>query len=113
MKEIIKLNFNGMDYSIKTQEYNKISKENLKIIKDFDKENKRKELSNVTRFTNIQFLILLAKSIKKPYKEIKYKDIMNYFDSLDIKKSTFFTTLRTISNHFTSLKLYFVTIIYL
>lgn len=66
----------------------KVCLENRKIIQKYDSENKRNSLSEKTRGNNIQFLILIAKTLQKPFKKITRKDINSYLNSLDVSNGT-------------------------
>jgi len=87
-REIIPIQFNGMKYNARKVDWDKVCPQNRQTLIDYDKANKRLNLSESTRANNLSFIILLAKKKQKPYKEMTQEDLNNYFDSLDLTNST-------------------------
>jgi len=97
MKQFTKLDLNGMQFTLQTEEWNKIPKNNFETIVEYDKANKRLNLRDATRENNIRVLMPLAKYFQKPYKQITNKDLLGYIDALDVSKgskSTYIVQIR-------------------
>lgn len=88
MKEVINLDFNGLLYAVRKEDWEKISADNWEIIKNYDKDNKNSSLSDNSRCNNIQYLISFGKIVKKPFNEITSEDISKYYDGLEVNNTT-------------------------
>jgi len=65
--------------SIKKQQ---ITKQNAKILKEFDQYNKANKLAESTRLTQIQIMILFASTVNIDFKRMTKKDIIRYFSEV-------------------------------
>lgn len=88
MKDVVTLQFNGMQYTIWKKEFDKVIPENLKTITEYDINNKREGLTDKTRGNQIQFILALAKHFQKPFKDLTKKDLNDYIDTLQISNAS-------------------------
>ena len=89
MVDYVNVDFNGLVYGLKAEEWNKVIFENQQILKDFDKYNKnRRENKDSTRRNNIQALVRFGKTLKKPFNELTREEMNSYVDSLNIQSSS-------------------------
>ena len=84
----VTIDFNGYLYPVKRTEIEKISNDNLELIKNFDLQNKREGLTENTRHNYIQFLILLAKKIPKQFKSITGDELLKFTDEAKVTNNT-------------------------
>ena len=89
MVDYVNVDFNGLIYGLKAEEWNKVIPENQQILKNFDKYNKnRRENKDSTRRNNIQALVRFGKTFKKPFNELSREEINSYVDCLNIQSSS-------------------------
>jgi len=88
MKDVTVLEFNGMQYPVRTEELQKVPESNIIVIREYDGICKDFNLTETTRSNTIQFLIILSKAIPKKFNEITSQDLLQYVRTANIQPST-------------------------
>jgi site-specific recombinase XerD len=96
-KEVIVVNSNSLKINLHKEEWEKVIKENQKLLIDFDAHSKNLNLSNTTRISNFRTILRFGKILKKSFKDVTKEDINKYFLNVkagDTCKVNYMFTLR-------------------
>jgi hypothetical protein len=100
-KEVIVISSNGLKINLHKEEWEKVIKENQKLLIDFDAHSKNLNLSYTIRISNFKTILRFGKILKKPFKGVTKEDINKYFLNVkggDTCKVNYMFTLKSFTD---------------